>query len=66
MWNCSEKEIFIVGKIKVTENCGGIQGLRIIEPTVFGDNRGYFMETYNYNDFVATGIDCQFVQDTEK
>ena len=54
-----------MGKIKVTENCGGIQGLRIIEPTVFGDARGYFMETYNYNDFAAAGIDCQFVQDNQ-
>ena len=55
----------IVGKIKVTDNCGGIQGLKIIEPTVFGDARGYFMETYNYNDFAAAGIDCQFVQDNQ-
>ena len=54
-----------MGKIKVTENCGGIQGLRIIEPTVFGDARGYFMETYNYNDFATAGIDCQFVQDNQ-
>ena len=39
-----------MGKIKVTE-CGGIKGLKVVEPTVFGDARGYFMETYNYNDF---------------
>ena len=31
--------------------CGGIKGLKVVEPTVFGDARGYFMETYNYNDF---------------
>ena len=37
-----------MGKIKVTE-CGGIKGLKVVEPTVFGDARGYFMETYNYN-----------------
>ena len=54
-----------MSKIKVTENCGGIQGLKIIEPTVFGDARGYFMETYNYNDFAVAGIDCQFVQDNQ-
>ncbi len=54
-----------MGKIKVEHNCGGIEGLHIIEPTVFGDNRGYFMETYNYNDFAAEGIDCQFVQDNQ-
>ena len=28
-----------------------IEGVTIVEPTVFGDQRGYFMETYNYNDF---------------
>ena len=39
-----------MGKIKVTQ-CGDIEGLKVIEPTVFGDSRGYFMETYNYNDF---------------
>lgn len=34
-----------MGKLKVTE-CP-IEGLYIIEPSVFGDKRGYFMETYN-------------------
>ena len=38
-----------MGKITV-ETCE-IEGLKIITPTVFGDARGYFMETYNYNDF---------------
>ena len=52
-----------MGKIKVTENCNGIEGLKVIEPAVFGDARGYFMETYNYNDFAEAGIDCQFPQD---
>ena len=51
-----------MGKIKVTE-CGGIKGLKVVEPTVFGDARGYFMETYNYNDFKEAGIDVEFVQD---
>ena len=54
-----------MGKIKVTENCNGIKGLKVIEPSMFGDARGYFMETYNYNDFAAAGIDCQFVQDNQ-
>ena len=36
-----------MGKIKVTHDCNGIDGLKVIEPAVFGDARGYFMETYN-------------------
>ncbi|MGN0161367.1 MAG: dTDP-4-dehydrorhamnose 3,5-epimerase [Lachnospiraceae bacterium] len=52
-----------MGKIKVT-TCD-IEGLKVIEPTVFGDERGYFMETYNYNDFAEAGIDVQFVQDNQ-
>lgn len=54
-----------MGKIKVTENCNGIEGLKVIEPAVFGDARGYFMETYNYQDFAEAGIDCKFVQDNQ-
>ena len=50
-----------MGKITV-ETCH-IEGLKVITPTVFGDERGYFMETYNYNDFKEAGIDVQFVQD---
>ncbi len=42
-----------------------IQGVYIIEPTVFGDARGYFMETYNYNEFKAAGLDMVFVQDNQ-
>ena len=52
-----------MGKIKV-ETCD-IEGLKVITPTVFGDERGYFMETYNYNDFKEAGIDVQFVQDNQ-
>ena len=52
-----------MGKIKV-EFCE-IEGLKVITPTVFGDERGYFMETYNYNDFKEAGIDVQFVQDNQ-
>ena len=42
-----------------------IPGVVIIEPTVFGDDRGYFMETYQIDDFAAAGIDHPFVQDNE-
>ena len=52
-----------MGKIQV-EECG-IEGLKVITPQVFGDRRGYFMETYNYNDFKAAGIDHFFVQDNQ-
>ena len=38
-----------MGQIKVKKNVGGIEGLCIIEPTLHGDSRGYFMETYNKN-----------------
>ena len=52
-----------MGKIKV-ETCE-IEGLKIITPAVYGDARGYFMETYNYNDFKAAGIPEVFVQDNQ-
>lgn len=52
-----------MGKITV-EDCE-IEGLKIITPSVFGDSRGYFMETYNYNDFKEAGIDQVFVQDNQ-
>lgn len=42
-----------------------IEGVFIIEPTVFGDQRGYFMETYNFNEFKEAGLDMVFVQDNE-
>ena len=52
-----------MGKITV-ETCP-IEGLKVITPTVFGDERGYFMETYNYNDYKEAGIDQVFVQDNQ-
>lgn len=52
-----------MGKITV-ETCE-IEGLKVITPAVFGDSRGYFMETYNYNDFKEAGIDQVFVQDNQ-
>ncbi|MEF9933471.1 MAG: dTDP-4-dehydrorhamnose 3,5-epimerase [Cetobacterium sp.] len=41
----------------------GIKDLIVIEPTVFGDNRGFFMETYSKKDFLEIGIEEEFVQD---
>jgi len=68
MLGCSRntrKDIEIMGQIKVQKNVGGIEGLCIIEPTVHGDNRGYFMETYNSKDMQEAGIDRVFVQDNQ-
>ena len=42
-----------------------IDDVCIIEPTVFGDNRGYFMETYSKKDFEEIGIKEEFVQDNQ-
>ena len=42
-----------------------IKDLYIIEPKVFGDNRGYFMESYSKKDFVEAGLTMEFVQDNE-
>ncbi|MGI6109069.1 MAG: dTDP-4-dehydrorhamnose 3,5-epimerase [Eubacteriaceae bacterium] len=42
-----------------------IEGLVVIEPTVFGDDRGYFMETYNLETFHKNGLDMEFIQDNE-
>ncbi len=42
-----------------------IEGVYIIEPQVFGDERGYFMETYNEAQFRAAGLDYTFVQDNQ-
>lgn len=52
-----------MGQIKVTK--APIEGLYVIEPTVHGDSRGYFMETYNQNDMHEAGLDMVFVQDNQ-
>ena len=52
-----------MGQIKVTK-CP-IEGLYIIEPTVHGDHRGYFMETYNQRDMQEQGLNMVFVQDNQ-
>lgn len=54
-----------MGQITVEKNVGGIEGLCVITPTVHGDNRGYFMETYNENDMKEAGININFVQDNQ-
>ena len=52
-----------MGKFKKIET--GIDGLYIIEPTVFNDSRGFFMETYTKKDFEEIGINNTFVQDNQ-
>ena len=52
-----------MGQIKVTK--APIEGLYIIEPAIHGDNRGYFMETYNKRDMEEAGLNLNFVQDNQ-
>ncbi len=52
-----------MGQIKVTNT--PIEGLYIIEPTVHGDDRGYFMETYSKRDMAEAGLNLDFVQDNQ-
>ena len=54
-----------MGQITVDKNVGGIEGLCVIKPAVHGDDRGYFMETYNEKDMKEAGIDIKFVQDNQ-
>lgn len=54
-----------MGQIQVEKNVGGIEGLCVITPTVHGDERGYFMETYNENDMKEAGLSLNFVQDNQ-
>ena len=42
-----------------------IKDVYIIEPKLFGDNRGYFMETYNKDEFRKNGLNYDFVQDNQ-
>ena len=55
--------MIIMGKFKFSET--GIKDMFVVEPTVFDDNRGYFMETYQENDFKDAGYDLTFVQDNQ-
>jgi dTDP-4-dehydrorhamnose 3,5-epimerase len=52
-----------MGKFKFIET--GIEDMFVVEPTVFEDNRGYFMETFQENDFREAGHDLTFVQDNQ-
>lgn len=52
-----------MGKL-IVETCE-IEGLKVITPEVHGDNRGYFMETYQQKDFEEIGIHEVFVQDNQ-
>lgn len=52
-----------MSKFKFIET--GIKDVYIIEPTVYGDDRGYFVETYNESEFKANGLDYTFVQDNQ-
>ncbi|RST74164.1 dTDP-4-dehydrorhamnose 3,5-epimerase [Siminovitchia acidinfaciens] len=49
--------------MKITET--DLKGVLIIEPNVFGDHRGWFMETYNESVFKNIGLDLHFVQDNQ-
>lgn len=52
-----------MGRTIVTK--GDMEGLLIIEPACYSDERGYFMETYNIRDFTDSGIHIAFVQDNQ-
>jgi dTDP-4-dehydrorhamnose 3,5-epimerase len=52
-----------MGKFKFTET--SIRDLYIIEPQVFGDHRGYFLETLSKREFNDVGLNMGFVQDNE-
>ncbi len=54
-----------MGQIIVEKNVAGIEGLCVITPSVYGDKRGYFYESYNANDMKEQGIDIVFVQDNQ-
>ena len=51
------------GNFKFIET--SIKDVYIIEVKKYGDNRGYFMETYKESDFIAAGLDYKFVQDNQ-
>ena len=53
----------IIGNFKFIET--SIKGVYVIEPKKYGDNRGYFMETYKEKDFKDAGLDYNFVQDNQ-
>ena len=54
-----------MGQITIEKNVAGIFGLCVISPTIHGDDRGYFFESYNKRDMEEAGIDIEFVQDNQ-
>ena len=54
-----------MGQISVEYSVGSIEGLCLITPKKHGDDRGYFMETYNENDMKEAGLGYNFVQDNQ-
>lgn len=50
-----------MGKLKITTT--KLQDVKIIEPAIFGDHRGFFTESYSNRDFKDAGIDIDFIQD---
>lgn len=59
-YNIKGREVL---KMKIIKT--NLEGVLIIEPKVFGDHRGWFMETYNEKNFKEAGIDIHFVQDNQ-
>lgn len=51
------------GNFTFTET--SIEGVLVVDVTAYGDERGYFVETYKRSDFVSGGIDAEFVQDNQ-
>lgn len=51
------------GNFTFTET--SIEGVKIVDIKTYGDERGYFMETYKRPDFIVGGIECEFVQDNQ-
>ena len=41
----------------------GLAGVIVIQPKIFADERGYFLEAYKKSDFAAAGIPAEFVQE---
>jgi dTDP-4-dehydrorhamnose 3,5-epimerase len=52
-----------MGKITIFK--ADIEGVYVIEPKVFYDERGYFTETYNQQDMYTAGLNMHFVQDNQ-
>ena len=52
-----------MGKFRFNKTA--IDGVYVVEPTVYGDERGYFMETYSEAEFKGAGLNYKFVQDNQ-